>query len=365
MNARFLIATAAVLALISLLGCAQKMTITPMGVTDTPEYNYNIGMKHLKAGELEKALASFERAKGLDTKYAPAYEGIGLVKLAQGDLESAMKSFEKSADKDDEYAPAYIGMGRVYLAENKTKSARKKFLKARDVDPENADAYYYMGVSYMQERKFNDAERWFYQALEKNPAHADADTMWEKADKIKRAAPGTKHGEEICLKDTISRADFCALLIEELKLDKNRMMTRGKTKEEPESRRNIPDLVDISGHWAEKYIRTVEEMGVIMQFPDHTFRPDEPMRRVDLAIAVQNILTVATDEEELKTKFVGSPSPFPDVPSGSYGYNPILLASTRGILSAAVKTGEFRPNDPVPGADALIALRKLMTVLAQ
>ena len=362
MRFRLFILASLVLTLASVLGCGQKPTITPVDVTDTPEYNYNIGMRYLKAGDLEKALASFERAKGLDPDYAPAYEGIGLVKLAQNDLKGAMEFFRKSAKKDKHYAPAYVGMGRVYLAQGKPNSARDRFLKARDVNPDYADAYYYMGVSYMREHKFDDAERWFYQALEKNPAHADADRMWEKADKIKRAAPGTKHGREICLKETISRADFCALLIEELKLD--RLMIQGKAQEEPESRRNVPDLTDIGGHWAEKYIRAVVDMGIMMQFPDHTFRPDDPMRRVDLAVAVQNILVAATGEEKLKTRFVGSPSPFPDVPSGSYGYNAILLVSTRGILSADVKTGEFHPNDPISGADALLALRKLMVILA-
>ncbi len=364
MNAKPLICTVILLVLISALGCGQKTaTLTPVDITDTPEYNYNIGMQHLKAGDLEKALASFDRAKGLDPKFPPAYEGIGLVQLAQGDLEAAMESLKKSVKLDGKHAPGYIGMGRVYMAQDELGSARKQFYKARNADPGNADADYYMGVSYMQERKFDDAERWFHGALEKNPAHADADRMWEKADKIRRAAPGTELGEEMCLKETLSRADFCTLLIEELKLDT--VMKPQRPSQTAESRRNVPDLVDIEGHWAENTIRTVVGLGAMMQFSDHTFRPDKTLKRADLAAAVQNILATVTRQEDLKTKFVGSPSPFPDVSSGSYSYNAIVLVSTRGILNADIETGEFRPDEPVSGADALLALRKLMIVLAQ
>jgi hypothetical protein len=131
----------------------------------------------------------------------------------------------------------------------------------------------------------------------------------------------------------------------------------------PESVMNVPDLTDIAGHWAESYIQDMAKYGVLGQFPDHRFRPDDALRRSDLATAVQNILTRATGDDDLRSKFLGSPSPFPDVEKSNYAYNAILLSTTRGILTADVADGMFHPEAAVGGADALLALRQLVGIL--
>lgn len=348
-------------------GCGMKPWIEPTTPTDTPENSYLQGMRFLEEENYDKAMQSFERAQGLDPDYAPAYEGIGLVHLAKGNYDEAVESFKQSIDKDDEYAKAYIGLGRVYLAQSKPKTAREEFDKAIDLDPENADGYYYKGETYMAEYEFHDAEYWFAKALDKNPGHEKADSAWEKANKIRRAAPGTELGEEICLKEEISRADLCILIVEELELDKIYRLIYGKeTEEEPaKSVLEVPDLVDIDGHRAEKYIRIVAKYGILGQYPDHRFYPDKSLTRAEFAIAVQDILIALTKEDDLKTKFVSSPSPFSDVEESNYAYNAILLTTTRGVLSADVETGAFHPQKMVSGADALIGLRQLKIIIEE
>lgn len=346
-------------------GCGMKAWIEPASPMDTPENSYAQGMRFLKEENYDKAMQSFERAKGLDPKYAPAYEGIGLVHLAKGNYDEALESFKESIKKDEEYARAYIGLGRVYLAQSKPKTAREKFNKAIRLNPEDADAYYYKGETYLAERKFHDAEYWLAKALDRNPGHAKADKAWEKANKIRRAAPGTKLGEEICLKEEISRADLCVLIVEELELDKIYKLIYGKeSEEEPtQSILDVPDLVDIDGHQAEKYIGIVARYGILGQYPDHRFYPDKPLTRAGFSIAVQDILIALTKQDDLKTKFVSSPSPFSDVEESNYAYNAILLTTTRGILSADVETGAFHPQKVVSGADALIGLRQLKIII--
>lgn len=362
---KFAKAVIALATIIMLAGCGVKPWIDPTTPMDTPENSYSQGMRFLEEENYDKAMQSFERAKGLNPKYAPAYEGVGLVHLARGNFEQAIESFKESIDKDDQYAKARIGLGRVYLAQSKPKSARKQFDKAIKLDPENADAYYYKGETYMAEHEFHDAEYWFSKALAKNPGHGQADKAWQKANKIRRAAPGTKLGEEICLKEKISRADLCILIVEELKLDKIYKLIYGKdsTEEATQSVLEVPDLIDLDGHRAEKYIRIVAKYGILGQYPDHRFYPDKPITRAEFAIAVQDILISLTKEDDLKTKFVSSPSPFSDVKESNYAYNAILLTTTRGVLSADVESGAFHPLKVISGADALIGLRQLKIII--
>lgn len=44
---------------------------------------------------------------------------------------------------------------------------------------------------------------------------------------------------------------------------------------------NVTD--DISGHWAEKEIRTILKYGLMSGYPDGTFKPDEPLTRAQYA----------------------------------------------------------------------------------
>lgn len=361
---RFISRLALSLVAIAIVGCGAKPWIEPRDATDTPEYNYNLGMKALEEGDDTRAMASFERAMGLDPKYAPAYEGVGLTHLHRGSYEEAEKSLKEALKKDKKYARAHVGLGRVDLAQGKTKDARKDFDDAMELTPSDPDPYYYTGQSYMSEQNFDRAEHWFRQTLDRDRTYLDADAAWAKADRIKRAQPGTELGVKISLMDEISRADLSALISEELDLDS---LLRGRMPKQegsaPDSIMNVPDLMDISDHWAESHIRDMTRYGVLGQFPDHRFRPDDALRRADLATAVENILTRATGEDELRTKFLGSPSPFPDVKKSNYAYNAIVLASTRGILTADVADGMFHPDAPVAGADALLALRQLVGLL--
>ena len=49
---------------------------------------------------------------------------------------------------------------------------------------------------------------------------------------------------------------------------------------------------------------------------------------------------------------------FPDVRSDQYFFNAAMVATSRGFLEADKATGEFKPGDPVSGADALLSIRE-------
>jgi len=98
-------------------------------------------------------------------------------------------------------------------------------------------------------------------------------------------------------------------------------------------------------------------------FPDQTFRPDEKITRADYAMLLQNILILATGDENLATKYIGSASRFPDVNASHYAYNAVCLMVDRGIMQADKLSGAFHLNDPVSGADALLIIRDLQNAL--
>ncbi len=51
-----------------------------------------------------------------------------------------------------------------------------------------------------------------------------------------------------------------------------------------------PEVVDdITGHWAEKYVRWCLDKGLMKGYPDGGFRPDKPVTRAELAAVLRRI----------------------------------------------------------------------------
>ena len=75
------------------------------------------------------------------------------------------------------------------------------------------------------------------------------------------------------------------------------------------------------------------------------------------------ILELIAGQADLATRYVGQPSPFPDVRADSYAFNAIALNVDRGIMAADTITGSFRPGDTVSGAEALVIIRELQNAV--
>lgn len=259
-------------------------------------------------------------------------------------------------------------MGRVLTAKGELRAAVREIEEALEHDPKSAPARLYLGQAYLKGYEFEKAEASFSKALELDPAYAAARQEWERSVKIRMAAPGTLIGKKIALADPLTRGDLAALMVTELgieeKLRKRRPELFDASYQPPQgaripAARSIPPIADIDGHWAKNAIDLVARLHLLEPFPDHTFRPDVPMTRADFAIVLQEVLVVAAGDEKLRTQFIGSPSPFPDLRGDHFAFNAVLLTTTRGLIEADRKSGAFRLTEPVSGPEALVSLRKL------
>lgn len=355
-------------------GCAQ-IQVVPKSTVDTPRYHYQVGMKYLDKGNVDQALAEFARSRELDPKYGPAYDGLALVALRKGKYEAGLKSVRLAIRYGRRDFRSYITRGRLYMAQDKLGKARASFRKAVGLAPQLAEPQYYVGQSYMKSFEFDKAEQAFKKALEIDPNFVKADKAWARADRIKRAQPGSKTVKELALVEKIKRAEVAVLLITELNLDRRLAGKPRPTEEtsfippayvraELKKKAQSLTITDIKGYWAEGSIRMALALNLMSLFPDNSFRPDAPITRANLAMIVQKVLIAATGNTKISTKFFDSASPFPDVPNTSYAFNAIMVATTRGIMEADID-GTFGPDEPVSGAEAILALGKLREVLRE
>jgi len=361
-------------------GCAKELR-KPVSVLDTPEHHYVNGMKLLDRQEYEKAYQSFTMAKELDPEFAPAFVGFALIEAHKENFPKAYGNLAEAwenATTDEHKVLVQVGYIRVFSEERADEDwiddAEDHFEKGMDYDEKNPELYYYMGIAYKRAYNFDRAGDMFREVLGLNSEFmVEADYQWSLVQKIQRAAPGSRIGRQIALIDKIDRADIAALFIQELKLDKLYKKRGGKsfdvsykapagTEFKVNKLADVQDAPDIKDHVLAADIAEAIRLNIrgLQPFPDHTFRPDQPISRAEYAVMVEDIMIKVTGDEKQATKFVGSTSPFPDIRNDFWAFNAIMYTTTKGIMKAEdLSTGEFRAQDPVSGADALLVIRKI------
>lgn len=115
----------------------------------------------------------------------------------------------------------------------------------------------------------------------------------------------------------------------------------------------FPDVSD--SHWAAPQIKLLSEQGVIIGYPDGTFKPDDNVTRAEFA----SMAIKALGQEHTK---VAQPVNFVDIDSDYWAYDAIQKALYFDLVSAPKGAENFRPDDGVTRAEALsVAVNALTT----
>lgn len=363
---------------------------------DNPEHHYLVGMHALENGKFALAREKFERSVYLDAGFAKSYAGLAITSAEQADKQSdagfrlveVKKTYEyldnakKYADTPDDTFCVSVARIRVltllkgddWLDEALASYAAGSSLK---VDKQALAYYqgtealsYFMGVAYLEGLEFRKACDSFAAVLNakrEGTWHQKADLGWKKTDRIVRAMAGLTVGgigKKIAVQDTVSRADLAALLIDEMKLDSlfaGRIPLRSDAKRQAEF--TPADILD--NPFKEEVLVTMKwnVRGLEPTFDETTraylFKPVARVTRGEMALIMEDVLIKLVGDEKLASAYFGQDkSPFPDVRNTSPLYNAVMNMTTRGIMEGEL-SGEFRPNDPVNGAEALLAVRVL------
>ncbi len=378
-----------------LSGCSTaKPRCTDAG--DNPAHHYLIGMKALEEGVITTAQEKFERALYCDEEFGSAHSGLAIVSAEKVKRQTdagfkaveteraaeELKKAKKRADHPDQYFDYYAAAIRT-----DTLIKQKKWLiDAEDayndgsklrVDERNLTYYretealtYFMGVAWLEGMEFQKARDSFSAVLNARRDgkwHEKADKGWKRVDKIVRAMNGITIGDAgkvIATKDTVSRADLAALIIDELKIDTimaGRIPLASHTAKKAEF-----TPADMTTHPFKEEVLTLMKWNVRGMEPkyDETtraylFKPGDPVSRGEMAFILEDVLSKLTGDEKIATAYFGQErSPFPDVKATSAFYNAVMNMTSRAIMESEL-SGEFRVNAPVDGAEALLAIRML------
>ena len=132
----------------------------------------NRGIKLLKEGKADEAIAEFQKAVQLDPNYTPARQNLGYAYDRQGRSEEAMVHYQKAVELDPKSPVVYNNLGVLYDKERRYDEAMAEFEKALRVNPGDATALKNLETAKKNKAFIEEREKAIAQAqkaVENNP----------------------------------------------------------------------------------------------------------------------------------------------------------------------------------------------------
>jgi hypothetical protein len=136
---------------------------------------------------------------------------------------------------------------------------------------------------------------------------------------------------------TITRAEFCTILDKALNIS---------------PKTGTSDFADVTEHWAQGFIAAMVTKGYINGYLDGSFRPDQPIKRSEIASIIVRVQTLPTTSGQT----------FQDVKSDYWAFAPIGASAQAKILNG-YPDGTFRPEQLATRAEAAVIINRILSLL--
>jgi tetratricopeptide (TPR) repeat protein len=125
--------------------------------------------KGFKSTDTEEKIYYYQKAIGLDPKFADAYHNLGLVYSNLHNPEEAIAAYQNAININPKDASPHSGLGKVYFALGNHEEAIAAGQEAINLDPENAPAYSITGLAFSALKNYTEALEYFKIAVDLDP----------------------------------------------------------------------------------------------------------------------------------------------------------------------------------------------------
>jgi tetratricopeptide (TPR) repeat protein len=313
----------------------------------------------LALGRDAEALANLEAAAAADPsldlgprievlRFRSAEDRIAAARRAaeQGHLDEARAAYAQAIAQSPESAFLFRELAAVDQRAGQIAPAIEHVQRALSLDPSDAKAQVLLGDLRAGQSDYQSAAAAYAaaQAIDANPEVA------AKLDDVRRRAavarlPAEYHA--IPGLAEVTRGDVAAVL--------------GVTLASllgPAGDRPGVLVTDVRTHWASTWIIAVVRAGVMEPLPNHTFQPQQPVRRVDLAQIVGRVLAlIAARRPAAGAEWQAARVKMADLSPSHPTYPAASQAVAAGVLPLAGDA--FQPARPVSGAELVGAADRL------
>jgi protein O-mannosyl-transferase len=139
----------------------------------------NLGQALRERGQLDAALASYQRALALAPSHSPGYiavinNSIGMVLTRQERIEEAERAFAAAVQANGKFAEARVNLANALSAEGRFTEAVPHFERAIELRPDYVEPRVGIGGALLKQGRAADAIPHYREALKLNPNLAEA-----------------------------------------------------------------------------------------------------------------------------------------------------------------------------------------------
>jgi tetratricopeptide (TPR) repeat protein len=131
-------------------------------------YN-NLGAVEVGKGNIESAIAKYEKALALQPAYPEAHYNLGAALLQQGKIDQAISHSEEAIKLQPSDPDAHVVLGNAFMAKQDIDQAIDQYEQALSVRPDDYNAHFNLGSALQQKGKTERAAREFARAHELEP----------------------------------------------------------------------------------------------------------------------------------------------------------------------------------------------------
>ena len=139
-----------------------------------PQIHYNLGNALRAAGQSQAAERSYREALRMAPDFAPAHNNLGTLRQSLGDLDEAEHCYRQAVHFEPRYAEAYYNLGVVLEKRGETEDAQASYERAIALNPDHAHAHYNLGTILQSREQKAEAINHYETALRLRPDYTEA-----------------------------------------------------------------------------------------------------------------------------------------------------------------------------------------------
>lgn len=317
------------------------------------------GQASLAANRDAQALEAFERAVTLDPSLTDLRSRIEVLRFRNvqdviaraqaaakaGRVDEARLAYERAIAASPDSAFLYHELGLLERKQGDNDRALDHLRKAVDLDPGDGSAWVEVGAILEERQDFDGAVAAYRRAVPLLDAPGEVQAKIAAASAKGRDARLPAEFKAIAQAPQVTRADLAALL--GIRLE--------PVLASAPARQVV--ATDVRTSWAAPWIAAVLNAGVMEAFENHTFQPQNRIRRGDLARAVSRVVALMAPQHPELRQAMGERPRIADMSTTHLDYPAAAVAVAAGILP--LTDGRFQVGRQVTGAEAVEAVARL------